>query len=267
MLRRRLLALSAILLLSTAQAARQLKPGFNLFSKSQDVELGRDAVRQVEHQVRVAHDPELTAYVSSLGRRLATYSPAPEYPYTFKVVADKRINAFALPGGPVYINSGTIAAAENEAQLAGVIAHEIAHVALRHSTNQASKAMAWQIPLSVAGGALGGGSLAGELARLGIGFGVNSAFLKYSRDAERDADIAGARMMARAGYDPMEMARFFENLRHKGGEGTQFFSDHPSPGNRIRYVQEETRQLPRHGYTTGSAHFRHFRDRARQIQA
>ncbi len=264
---RRLLALSAILLVSSAQAARQLKPGFNLFSKSQEVELGRDAARQVEHQVRVVHDSELTAYVSALGRRLAAHSPAPEYPYTFKIVADKRINAFALPGGPIYVNSGTIAAAENEAQLAGVIAHEIAHVALRHSTNQASKAMAWQIPLSVVGGALGSGSLAGQLARLGIGFGVNSAFLKYSRDAERDADIAGARILARAGYDPIEMARFFENLRQRGREGTQFFSDHPSPGNRIRYVQEETRQLPRRGYTSSSTNYRHIRDRARQIQS
>ena len=265
-MRGRLLALTALLLISAAQAARQIRPGFNVFSKNQDVELGRDASQQVEHQVRVVHDPELTAYVSSLGRRLAAQSPAPEYPYTFKVVSDKRINAFALPGGPVYVYSGTIAAAENEAQLAGVIAHEIAHVALRHSTNQASKAMAWQIPLSIVGGATSG-SLAGELARLGIGFGVNSALLKYSRDAAHDADIVGARMMARAGYDPMEMARFFENLGHQGKEGMQFFSDHPDPGNRIQYVQDEIRQLPRRGYTTGSPNYRSIRERARHLQA
>lgn len=267
MWKRRLLGtFTALLLAVSAQAAREIKPGFNLFSREQDVQLGRETSQEIEKQVRVVRDSELQNYITQLGNRLAKVSPAPDYPYTFKVVADKNINAFALPGGPIYVNSGTIAAAENEAQLAGVIAHEISHVALRHSTNQASKAYAWQIPLAIAGGALGGsGSLLGQLAQIGVGFGLNSVLLKYSRDAEHDADIIGAHTMAKAGYDPVEMARFFQKLEAQGGSGAvQFLSSHPNPGNRVQYVEAEVRTMPAQRYTSGSsADF----TRARQIAA
>jgi Zn-dependent protease with chaperone function len=257
------------LAVSAAAAPREIKPGFNLFSRDQDIQLGREAQQQVEKEVPVVHNaPELENYISQLGMKLAKVSQAPDYPYNFHIVADKNINAFALPGGPVYVHTATIAAADNEAQLAGVLAHEISHVALRHSTNQASKAYAWQIPLAIAGGAAGG-SLLGQLAQLGIGLGVNSVLLKYSRDAEHDADIVGAQTMARAGYDPVEMARFFEKLKSQGGGGSalQFLSDHPDPGNRVQYVEAEVKTFPPRQYTKGSPDFARYRQMAAQIPA
>jgi predicted Zn-dependent protease len=262
------LLILCLLGVGAAEAARKIKPGFNLFTKEQDVQLGREASQEIEKQVQLVTDPTLTAYVAGLGRRLAAVSSAPEYPYTFKVVADQSINAFALPGGPIYVHTGTLVAAANEAQLAGVLAHEIAHVALRHSTNQASKATLAKFPLAIAGGALGqGGSMLSELARFGVGFGLTSAFLKYSRDAERDADILGARTMANAGLDPVEMARFFEKLKSEGRGGIEFLSDHPSPGNRVKYVQDEVRQMPRRNYSKGSSDFDQIRQRAGQFNA
>jgi predicted Zn-dependent protease len=202
----------------------------------------------------VVRDAQLNDYVSRIGRRLASAPEADRYPYTFKVINESSINAFALPGGPTYVHTGLIRAAENEAQLAGVMAHEIAHVALRHGTHQASKANAVQLPAMILGGILGGGgSMLGQLAQLGIGVGANSLLLKYSRDAERDADRLGARMMAQAGYNPLEMARFFEKLQAQGSRGgPAFLSSHPDPGNRIQIVQEEISYLPRRNYTDGS---------------
>jgi hypothetical protein len=151
------------------------------------------------------------------------------------------------------VHTGLIKAAENEAQLAGVMAHEIAHVALRHGTNQASKANIMQIPAMIAGAALGGGGLLGQLAQVGVGLGLNGVLLKYSRDAERQADLLGAQMMAHAGYNPIEMARFFEKLAAQSGGrgGPSWFSSHPDPGDRMKLVQEEIQTLPRKNYTLG----------------
>jgi predicted Zn-dependent protease len=224
-------------------AETQVKPGFNLFSRQQDVELGRQAAAQAERQLPIVHDAELESYISQLGRRLASYSPAPDYPYSFKVVRDKNINAFALPGGPVYVYTGTIAAAGNEAQLAGVLAHEISHVALRHATNNASKAMLARMPLAVFGG-VGSGSALGQLAQLGLGFGLNSVLLKYSRTAENQADLVGAQILYKAGYNPDEMARFFQRLESEERyHSIQFLSDHPNPGDRVRAVRAEAATL------------------------
>ncbi|HWR54594.1 MAG TPA: M48 family metallopeptidase [Bryobacteraceae bacterium] len=259
----------AVLLLCAVSALGQtkLKPGFNLFSKGQDVELGREAAAEVERSVRLVNDRDLNAYVNQIGRRLAA---APEaegssYPYSFKVVHDGSINAFALPGGPTYVNTGLILAAENEAQLAGVMAHEIAHVALRHGTNQASKSMGLQMVAGLVGQGIGGGSLLGQLGQMGIAFGANSVLLKYSRDAERQADLLGARIMSRAGYNPLEMARFFEKLEAQGGaRGPEFLSSHPNPGNRVRLVEQELRSLPRGGYGD-SGQFQAAQNRVREL--
>ncbi|HET8548225.1 MAG TPA: M48 family metallopeptidase [Bryobacteraceae bacterium] len=236
---------------------RNVKPGWNLFSKEQDIQLGREAAAQVEQQMPVVRDRTLTEFVNRIGQRLASTPEADRYPYTFKLINDQSINAFALPGGPTYVHTGLIRAADNEAQVAGVMAHEIAHVALRHGTHQASKANLIQLPAMLAGAvAGGGGSMLGQLAQLGIGLGANSLLLKYSRDAERDADILGARMMARAGYNPVEMARFFEKLEAQGGSrGPQFLSDHPNPGNRMRNIQEEIRYMPQAQYTADTGMF------------
>jgi beta-barrel assembly-enhancing protease len=235
-----------------AQQPRELKPGWNLFSKEQDIQLGKEAAAEIEKQVVVIGDAELNNYVRSIGQRLAAAPEAGGFPYSFKVVGDKSLNAFALPGGPTYVHTGLISAAENEAQLAGVMAHEISHVALRHGTNQVSRANLIQLPALLAGAMVGSGSLVGSLARLGIDLGANSLLLKYSRNAERDADLLGARIMAKAGYNPIEMARFFEKLEGEGGSrGPQFFASHPNPGNRMKAVEEEIRMLPARQYTAG----------------
>jgi predicted Zn-dependent protease len=178
--------------------------------------------------------------VNQLGQRLAAVAPGERYPYRFKVVNDAAINAFALPGGPVYVNRGLIAAADNEAQLAGVLAHEIAHVALRHGTNQASKAAAAQVPLALLGRIIGNDSTGDMLAQLGAGFAVNSILLKYSRTAESQADILGTQILHDAGYDPRAMAQFFQKME---GGGVEFFSNHPSPNNRVARVNQEINAL------------------------
>ena len=261
---------SLLLLAGLARAAKEIKPGWNLFTPQQDVELGKQAAAEIEKQVPIVDDKELTNYVARIGKKLADASPAPDYPYTFKVVAEPSINAFALPGGPIYMHTGLISAADNEAQVAGVLAHEVAHVALRHSTNQASKQYAFQIPVALAAGALGNkGGVLGMISQLGISFGLNSVFMKYSRDAEKDADLIGTRIMSSVGYDPVQMARFFEKLEAETGgrSGSQFFSDHPNPGNRVNYVQEEIRGLPKRSYTAGNqSEFNSMKSRVAKIK-
>jgi len=247
--------LSALLLVAGAagQGSRKLKPGWNLFSKDQDIQLGKEAAGQIEKETTIVSDQQLNDYVRRIGEKLAATPEAAGFPYSFKIVSDKSINAFALPGGPTFLHTGLLAAADNEAQVAGVMAHEIAHVALRHGTNQASKANLIQLPAALAAAAVGKkGSLLGNLAQLGIGLGANSVLLKFSRSAEQDADLLGTRIMARVGYNPVEMARFFEKLEAGGGgRGLQFFSDHPNPGNRVKAVDAEIRYLPGRTYTTG----------------
>jgi beta-barrel assembly-enhancing protease len=195
-------------------------------------------------------------YVQQLGARLASHAPGEKWPYNFHVINQKEINAFALPGGPIYVNLGTIQAADNEAELAGVMAHEISHVVQRHGTRAATKQMAAQLPLAILGGMMGRGALS-QMAQLGISFGVGSYFLKNSRSAESEADLLGADIMYDAGYDPRAMAEFFTKLEKEGGgaRGPQFLSDHPDPGNRAQAVSKEVSTLPRKQYQTTSADF------------
>jgi len=240
-------ALLLVSALAAAQGLPSLKPGFNLYSKQQDVELGHAAAGEVAKKYAQLNDAELSAYVSRVGQRLTSQRQADgqSFPYTFTVVRDKSINAFALPGGPTFVHTGLLMAAENEAQLAGVLAHEISHVALRHGTHQASKAVGIQLMAGLLGGTVGGQGMLGQLTQAGVAFGANSVLLKYSRDAEKQADLLGAQIMAGAGYNPLEMARFFEKLEAEGGaRGPQFLSDHPNPGNRVQYIEDEIRYLP-----------------------
>jgi Zn-dependent protease with chaperone function len=227
-----------------------LKPGWNLFSPKQDVEMGEKVSKEAEAKLQILNDRQANAYINDLGKRLASHAPnhPEQYPFQFKVVNDKSINAFALPGGFVYVNRGAIEAASNEAELAGVISHEIGHVVLRHGTNQVSKAYALQVPLGILGGALGNNSIGAVAAQLGIGFTANSIILKYSRDAESQADLIGTQILYDSGYDPKAMANFFEKLQAEsesgsGGRTTQFFSDHPIPENRIGKVNNEIVKL------------------------
>jgi beta-barrel assembly-enhancing protease len=250
-----------ILLLLTvtlfAQEPTRFHPGFNLFSKQQDVQLGQESAAQVRRQMPLVKDPFLNDYVSRIGQRLASTPEARDsgFPFTFEVVADPSINAFALPGGPMFINTGLLKAVDNEAELAGVMGHEMSHVILRHGTNQASKAQLIQLPALLAGQA-GGGSMLGSLARVGVGLGANSVLLKFSRGAESQADLLGSHVMAESGYNPLELAHFFEKLNSQGSQRTlQFLSDHPNPGNRERAIEEEADRLPQRNYSYQTGEF------------
>jgi predicted Zn-dependent protease len=259
----------AAAVLAAAQGLPKLKPGFNLYSKAQDVELGKAAAQEIGKEYQTVRDDQLSAYINRIGKKLAAQPQADSasYPYSFTLVYDKTLNAFALPGGPTFIHTGLIQNAENEAQLAGVLAHEIAHVALRHGTNQASKAVGLQVVAGLVGSSVGGQGLLGQLTQAGIAFGANSVLLKYSRDAEKQADLLGAQIMAGAGYNPIEMARFFEKLEAEGGSrGPQFFSSHPNPGNRTKDVEAILPYLPRSNYTGDSGEFRSMRDRVDSLK-
>jgi beta-barrel assembly-enhancing protease len=227
-------------------AQTEVEPGFNLFSTEQDVEVGRQSAAEVERQLPLLTSEFAESYINKIGTRLAEAAPGAKYPYQFKVTNVSDINAFALPGGFMYVNRGLIEAAGDEGELTGVLAHEMAHVALRHGTNQASKAYLGQAGLGLLGGLLGQGKSSDIIGAVG-GFGLNTLFLKFGRTAERQADIVGAQMMARAGYDPMAMARFFEKLRQQAGDDPgkleQFFSSHPAPVDRMERVREEARLL------------------------
>ena len=229
------------------------KPGWNMFSKQQDIDLGREYAQQVEKQMYVVPNKELNDYVNRVGMRLVRQGQLEDYPYYFKVVQEDSINAFALPGGPMYIHTGLIKAAENEAQLAGVLAHELAHVVLRHGTHQATKSQFLQLGAILLGGAASrSGGLTGTLAQLGIGLGANSVLLTFSRSMESEADLLGSYTMAKAGYNPIELARFFEKLEsQQGGQNSlvaRFLSDHPSPGNRIQAIEDQLPYMPRGPY-------------------
>jgi beta-barrel assembly-enhancing protease len=226
-----------------------LKPGFNLFSKQQDVQLGQEAAQQVRQQYQVVQNQALQDYLKRVGERLAATQPAKQggFPFNFTLVNVPEVNAFALPGGPMFVFTALLKATDNEAQLSGVMAHEMAHVILRHGTNQVSKANLLQLPALLAGSVVGSGSMLGQLAQVGVGLGANSVLLKFSRDAESQADALGSHMMAEAGFNPIEMARFFEKLEGTSGSssrGSQFFSDHPNPGNRQKAIEAEIRLLP-----------------------
>ena len=231
-----------------AVAQTQFKPGFNLFSPAQDQEIGKKSAAEAERQLPILHDDSIEAYVDRVGARLAAAAPGAEYPYQFKVVNASDINAFALPGGYMYVNRGLIEAAQSEGQLAGVMAHEMAHVALRHGTSQASKAYVAQTGLGLLGGLVGKDDPSAEqrIAALG-GFGLNTLFLKFSRTAEEQADITGAQMMAEAGYDPAEMVKFFGILANEQDRNPskveQFFSSHPAPANRAARINDEIKLL------------------------
>jgi beta-barrel assembly-enhancing protease len=229
-------------------AQTQFKSGFNLFSVEQDVEIGRQSAIEAERQLPMLDNRSIEAYVNAIGERLARVAPGADYPYQFKIVNASDINAFALPGGHLYLNRGLIEAAENEGQLAGVMAHEMAHVALRHGTSQASRAYLGQAGLGLLGGLLGREDRSTEQRIDAIGgFGLNTLFLKFSRTAEEEADVTGAQMLAAAGYDPADMADFFDILAQTQdrdpGKVEQFFSSHPAPANRTARINEEIAML------------------------
>ncbi|MBK5260042.1 MAG: M48 family metalloprotease [Thermoanaerobaculia bacterium] len=239
-------ALALMMSVAAADAQTKVKAGFNLFSAEQDVEIGRQSVAEVERQMPVLTDRQVEDYVNRIGRKLAANAGGPQFPYQFRVVNASDINAFALPGGPVYINRGIIDNARNEGEIAGVMAHEIAHVALRHGTHQASKAYAAQAGLSILGGILGGrtGQNTANIINAVGGFGLNVVFLRFSRDLETQADVRGAQILAASGYTPADMVSFFRQLEKVDkAKKTNWLSDHPAPTDRIARIEKELRLL------------------------
>ena len=223
-------------------------PGFNLFSVEQDIEIGRQSAVEAERQLPLLNDRNVDRYLNQIVRKLAAQAPGARYPYAIKAVNASAINAFALPGGPMYVNRGLFEAARSEAELAAVLAHEMSHVALRHGTHQASKAYLSQAGLGILGGLLGknGGNTSKIVNAIG-GLGLNAAFLKFGRDDEYQADQLGAQIMAGAGYNPAAMANFFELLRNEQGRDPgkleQFFSDHPPSADREARIRDQAGSL------------------------
>jgi predicted Zn-dependent protease len=247
---------------------REVGKGMNFYSLEEEIAMGKALAQQVEQQSRIIQDPVVSEYVNRVGQNLVRNSDA-LVPFTIKVVDDDAWNAFALPGGFFFVNSGLILAAESEAELAGVMAHEIAHVAARHGTRNASKAELanWlSLPLIFLGGPVGFG------ARSAAGLLIPMKFLQFSRGAEREADYLGLQYLYKSGYDPQSFVTFFERIqaREKNRPGTlaKAFSTHPMTPERISAAQDEIDTIlpPREEYVVTTGEFDRVSDRLKALQ-
>jgi predicted Zn-dependent protease len=209
---------------------------FSLVSVEEEIEIGREANAQVRKELPEVRDAQAAQYIRAIGQRLARQATGPEYPYSFSMADYREINAFALPGGPVWIHRGVLHTATNESQVAGVLAHEVAHIAQRHAAGQLTKNMMANLGLGLLGAVLGNGGGA-TAAQMAAGFLTNGIFLKFSRDDEREADQVGLQLLRRAGWDGRGMVELFEILQREAkrnpGSVELFFSSHPSPQDRI----------------------------------
>jgi predicted Zn-dependent protease len=255
--RARAAALMIVVSVSAASLVAQtvVKPPKNRYTPKQDVQLGKEAAAEIREQYPLIEEPQIARYLARLGERLVAAAPAslkePVYEYSFTPVNLKEINAFALPGGPMFVNRGMFDAAGSEGEVVGVMAHELSHVLLRHGTANMSKARNPWLQLGQIAGVVGGavvGGAAGSVISQGSQFGLGTLLLRYSRDYEKQADLLGAQTMARAGYDPRALARMFETIEREssssGGSGPQWMSSHPNPGNRTQYITREAEGLP-----------------------
>lgn len=216
----------------------------NIFSDAQEVQLGKQFSRQIEQEMKIYSDPIVTAYIDQLGQHLANHSQRQNVVYHFKVVDTEVINAFAVPGGYLYVNIGLIRAAENEAELAGVIGHEIGHVVGKHGVKQMTRQLGLTAVTQLALG-----ENQGKIKQMVAGLTANGVLMKYSRDAEREADGYAVREMYDVGIDPEGLATFFEKLlklqKGKPSKLQQMFSTHPPTAERINAVRSQIAQLPR----------------------
>jgi Zn-dependent protease with chaperone function len=245
-----LTAFAVFLMPLAALGQTRIEAPRNKYNINEDVKAGQQASQQVAQQMPILRDNYVDNYVEAVGRRLVAAIPSefqhPEFRYSFDVVDARDINAFALPGGPMFVNRGMIEAARTEGEMAGVMAHEISHVALRHATAQATETQKYQIGSvlgQIAGAVIGGpvGGVIGAGSQIGFGAGA----LKYSRKYETQADILGAQIMARAGYDPNDLANMFRTIERQGGgaSGPEWLSSHPNPGNRYERIRQEAALL------------------------
>ncbi len=238
------------------------KGTIQFYSIEREVAIGRQLAAEVDRSSKIITDPIITEYVNRIAQNLVLHSDS-KVPFTIKVIDSEVVNAFALPGGFLYVNRGLLEAAENEAEVAGVIAHEIAHVAARHGVEQASKGELFNyasIPLIFLGG------LGGYAIRQAVGLAVPLTFLKFSRGAEKEADRLGAQYMWAAGYDPNALITFFEKLqakdKKKPGTLSKVFSTHPMTGDRISEVRELIGRFPDRGeYQVSSSEFNQVKSR------
>ena len=246
-------------------------PGKVSMSKENQQALGMKVASQVYEQMPVLPDnsPE-TQYVRQLGRKLVATIPREySWPFEFHVIPQAEINAFALPGGQMFINIGTILAAKNEAELAGVMGHEMSHVYMQHSAKQADKAQTTSTLAGIASSVLGGvGGIAGQVGQMGIQMGAQGLMMKYSRSDESQADAVGAVILHKAGYNPQGMVDFFQTMGSQGGSSPpKFFSSHPAPANRQQAIQKQIAGWPASNYVGDSTDFDKLRQHAKQVKA
>ena len=250
-----------ILTCPAAHARVELKPCRTNLTPQEQIALGQKVVAKVYEQMPILPDSSrVTQYVQSLGQRLAAQAPGYPWPWNFHVINETDINAFALPGGAIFVNLGTIQATSNEGQLAAALAHEISHVVLQHSACNLEKEKRVGLLAGlgeIASGLILGDNILGALAAKGIGFTAGLGFLHMGREAERQADLEGVGILYDAGYDPRAMPQLFETIQAKYGKGgAQFLSDHPNPGNRTDYVDREISTFPpRTHYIKNSTEF------------
>jgi predicted Zn-dependent protease len=237
-----------------------------LVSVGEEIEIGRHANAQMRREVPELRDRAVSTYVRNVGMRLVGVAPGPRYPYSFSVADFREINAFSLPGGPVWINRGVLQKASNESQVAGVLAHEIAHIAKRHASDRLTQGMVAQWGLGLLGALLGntGGAATAQAA---AGVLAGGMVLKFSRDEEREADAVGLVLLTRAGWDGRGMVELFEMLRREAGREPgsveAFLSSHPSPQDRIADLSVE---VARHrGGRRISSEFRNVRARLERL--
>ena len=246
-------AFAVIVSLATSSVLAQtpVKLPKNKYTPQQDVELGREGAAEVHKEYPIIEDEEISKYLAKLGDRLVAAAPKelnnPVYQYSFTPVNERSINAFALPGGPMFVNRGMFDAAAKEGEVVGVMAHELSHVLLRHGTANASKSQNPLLQLGQIASAIGGavvGGAAGSAIQQGGQFGLGTLMLRYSRDFEKQADILGSQIMAKAGYDPRDLAHMFQTIQEQSeGGNPQWMSSHPNPGNRTAYITQEASLL------------------------
>ncbi len=233
---------------------------FNLISIEEEWQLGAQLSQDVARQVQLLNDPASLAYVNEMGQRIVRQTPMANLPWQFHIVNDPEINAFAIPGGHVYVNTGLINAARNASELSGVMAHEISHVVARHATEQISR----QYGLSILAGLVLGQN-ANELAKLAAEIVAGGAVARFSRAAEKEADDLGVRFMNDAGFNPQGMITMFQTLlanrQSRPGGVDKFFSTHPLTEDRIRDVQNQIAKLPQRSTTTDEPGFQQLRSR------